>query len=102
MWQGIAARDSDALLRLHTWARMARRRWPSLCRERRIPTSCNLMQASPLWEGPAGLPNSFRRSIRGIGTAMPVAVGVAPVARMWDFFVSWIRDEFVSAVALPI
>ncbi|ORL03999.1 hypothetical protein A6F55_09065 [Prescottella equi] len=61
-----------------------------------------LMQASPLWEGPAGLSNSSRRSIRGIGTAMPVAVGVAPVARMWDFFVSWIRDEFVSAVALPI
>lgn len=42
------------------------------------------------------------RTIRVVGGVMLIAVGVALATGMWDFFVSWIRDEFVSDAVLPI
>ncbi|MCA1007654.1 cytochrome c biogenesis CcdA family protein [Rhodococcus hoagii] len=42
------------------------------------------------------------RVIQVVGGAMLIAVGVALATGMWEFFVSWIRDEFVSDVVLPI
>ena len=34
--------------------------------------------------------------------ALPLAVGIALVTGVWNDFVSWVRDAFVSDVRLPI
>jgi len=42
------------------------------------------------------------RAIQVLGGVLLVAVGVALVTGMWDQFVGWVRDAFVSDVRLPI
>ncbi|WP_072691338.1 cytochrome c biogenesis CcdA family protein [Rhodococcus marinonascens] len=42
------------------------------------------------------------RAIQVFGGFMLVAVGIALVTGVWDLFVSWVRDAFVSDVILPI
>lgn len=42
------------------------------------------------------------RTIQVVGGVMLIAVGVALATGMWELFVAWIRDEFVSDVVLPI
>ncbi|MFC9439121.1 cytochrome c biogenesis CcdA family protein [Nocardia sp. NPDC057030] len=42
------------------------------------------------------------RTIQIIGGLLLVAVGVALVTGVWDQFVGWVRDGFVSGVTLPI
>jgi cytochrome c-type biogenesis protein len=42
------------------------------------------------------------RVIQVLGGVMLVAVGVALLTGMWDQFVGWVRDGFVSDVRLPI
>jgi cytochrome c-type biogenesis protein len=42
------------------------------------------------------------RAIQVFGGVMLVAVGVALLTGMWDQFVGWVRDGFVSDVRLPI
>jgi len=42
------------------------------------------------------------RAIQVLGGVMLVAVGVALLTGMWDQFVGWVRDGFVSDVRLPI
>ncbi|MCM6774890.1 cytochrome c biogenesis CcdA family protein [Nocardia sp. CDC159] len=42
------------------------------------------------------------RTIQVIGGILLVAVGVALVTGMWDQFVGWVRNAFVSRVTLPI
>lgn len=42
------------------------------------------------------------RSIQVFGGVMLVAVGIALLTGMWDQFVGWVRDGFVSDVRLPI
>ncbi|WP_068277836.1 cytochrome c biogenesis CcdA family protein [Aldersonia kunmingensis] len=42
------------------------------------------------------------RTIQVIGGVMLVFVGIALVTGMWDDFVGWVRDAFVSEVTLPI
>ncbi|WP_378743278.1 cytochrome c biogenesis CcdA family protein [Nocardia brasiliensis] len=42
------------------------------------------------------------RTIQIVGGMLLVAVGIALVTGMWDQFVSWVRDAFVSEVTLPI
>lgn len=42
------------------------------------------------------------RTIQVVGGVMLIAVGIALVTGGWELFVSWIRDEFVSSVVLPI
>ncbi|GAA5101157.1 cytochrome c biogenesis CcdA family protein [Nocardia iowensis] len=42
------------------------------------------------------------RTIQVVGGMLLVAVGIALVTGMWDQFVSWVRDAFVSEVTLPI
>ncbi|PXX64999.1 cytochrome c biogenesis protein CcdA [Nocardia tenerifensis] len=42
------------------------------------------------------------RTIQIIGGLLLVAVGVALVTGVWDQFVAWVRDAFVSEVTLPI
>jgi cytochrome c-type biogenesis protein len=47
----------------------------------------------------------LRRHSRGIqifGGALLIVVGAALVSGMWNDFVSWLRDAFVSDVRLPI
>ncbi len=47
----------------------------------------------------------LRRHTRGIqvfGGVLLVAVGVALLTGLWDQFVAWVRDAFVSDVRLPI
>ncbi|MDV8015527.1 cytochrome c biogenesis CcdA family protein [Rhodococcus sp. IEGM 1241] len=47
----------------------------------------------------------LRRHSRGIqifGGVMLILVGLALLTGFWELFVSWIRDEFVSNVVLPI
>ena len=42
------------------------------------------------------------RSIQVFGGVLLIAVGVALVTGMWNDFVSWVRDAFVSDVRLPL
>ncbi|MFF3571695.1 cytochrome c biogenesis CcdA family protein [Nocardia jiangxiensis] len=42
------------------------------------------------------------RTIQVIGGILLVAVGIALVTGMWDQFVGWVRNMFVSRVTLPI
>ncbi|RDI66420.1 cytochrome c biogenesis CcdA family protein [Nocardia pseudobrasiliensis] len=42
------------------------------------------------------------RTIQVIGGILLVAVGIALVTGIWDQFVGWVRDVFVSRVTLPI
>ncbi|WP_227979536.1 cytochrome c biogenesis CcdA family protein [Nocardia spumae] len=42
------------------------------------------------------------RTIQIIGGILLIAVGIALVTGMWDQFVGWIRNVFVSQVTLPI
>ncbi|MCL2533010.1 MAG: cytochrome c biogenesis CcdA family protein [Nocardiaceae bacterium] len=42
------------------------------------------------------------RTIQIIGGILLIAVGVALVTGVWDQFVGWIRDAFVTEVTLPI
>ncbi|AHH21778.1 putative cytochrome c biogenesis membrane protein [Nocardia nova SH22a] len=42
------------------------------------------------------------RTIQVIGGVLLVAVGIALVTGMWDQFVGWVRNVFVSQVTLPI
>jgi cytochrome c-type biogenesis protein len=42
------------------------------------------------------------RSIQIFGGVMLILVGLALLTGFWELFVSWIRDEFVSNVVLPI
>ncbi|MCX5041761.1 cytochrome c biogenesis CcdA family protein [Aldersonia sp. NBC_00410] len=42
------------------------------------------------------------RTIQVVGGVLLVCVGVALVTGVWDDFVGWIRDGFVSEVTLPI
>lgn len=42
------------------------------------------------------------RTIQVVGGMLLVAVGIALVTGIWDQFVSWVRDAFVSEVTLPI
>ncbi|MFG1790016.1 cytochrome c biogenesis CcdA family protein [Nocardia sp. NPDC049149] len=42
------------------------------------------------------------RTIQIIGGMLLVAVGIALVSGIWDQFVGWVRDAFVSEVTLPI
>lgn len=42
------------------------------------------------------------RAIQVFGGVLLVAVGVALLTGLWDQFVSWVRDAFVSDVRLPI
>ncbi|MFH5211677.1 cytochrome c biogenesis CcdA family protein [Antrihabitans sp. NCIMB 15449] len=42
------------------------------------------------------------RAIQIFGGVLLVAVGIALVTGVWDQFVSWVRDAFVSDVTLPI
>ncbi|MFI6167269.1 cytochrome c biogenesis CcdA family protein [Nocardia sp. NPDC051052] len=42
------------------------------------------------------------RTIQIIGGLLLVAVGAALVTGVWDQFVAWVRDAFVSEVTLPI
>jgi cytochrome c-type biogenesis protein len=42
------------------------------------------------------------RTIQVVGGVLLVFVGIALVTGMWDDFVGWVRDAFVSEVTLPI
>jgi len=42
------------------------------------------------------------RTVQLFGGIMLMAVGVALVTGVWDMFVSWLRDAFVSEMELPI
>lgn len=42
------------------------------------------------------------RTIQVIGGILLVCVGIALVTGMWDDFVGWVRDAFISEVTLPI
>jgi len=42
------------------------------------------------------------RAVQVVGGVMLVAVGAALVTGLWDQFVGWVRDGFVSDVRLPI
>lgn len=42
------------------------------------------------------------RTIKTVGGLVMIAVGVALVTGVWSVFISWIRDEFVTSVILPI
>ncbi|NUS42888.1 MAG: cytochrome c biogenesis protein CcdA [Mycobacteriaceae bacterium] len=42
------------------------------------------------------------RAIQVFGGLLLVAVGIALVTGVWDLFVGWVRDAFVSNVELPI
>jgi cytochrome c-type biogenesis protein len=42
------------------------------------------------------------RAIKNIGGLIMIAVGIALLTGAWDVFISWIRDEFVTSVLLPI
>jgi len=47
----------------------------------------------------------LRRHTRGIqifGGVLLILVGAALVTGLWNDFVSWVRDAFVSDVTLPI
>lgn len=44
----------------------------------------------------------YSRSIQIAGGILLVVVGVALVSGVWAQFVGWLRDEFVTAVVLPI
>jgi cytochrome c-type biogenesis protein len=50
----------------------------------------------------AGWLRSHTRVIQVGGGVLLVAVGAALVTGVWDHFVGWIRDAFVSGVRLPI
>ena len=42
------------------------------------------------------------RVIQVVGGVLLVAVGVALLTGLWNDFISWVRDAFVSDVRLPI
>ena len=42
------------------------------------------------------------RAIQIVGGVMLVAVGVALLTGVWELFVGWLRNEFVTSVVLPI
>ena len=42
------------------------------------------------------------RAIQIVGGVLLVAVGLALVTGLWDEFVAWVRDAFVSDSDLPI
>ena len=42
------------------------------------------------------------RTIQVFGGVLLIAVGIALVTGVWNDFVSWVRDSFVSDVRLPI
>lgn len=42
------------------------------------------------------------RKIQIFGGVMLILVGAALLTGVWDLFVGWVRDEFVTAVVLPI
>ena len=42
------------------------------------------------------------RTIQIFGGVLLIVVGIALVTGVWDDFVSWVRDAFVSDVRLPI
>lgn len=42
------------------------------------------------------------RTIQVVGGVLLIAVGIALVTGVWNDFVSWVRDSFVSDVRLPI
>ncbi len=42
------------------------------------------------------------RAIQVFGGVLLIAVGVLLVAGVWNDFISWLRDAFVSDVRLPI
>ena len=42
------------------------------------------------------------RAIQIVGGVLLVAVGVALLSGAWELFVGWLRNEFVTAVVLPI
>ncbi|MDV7199619.1 cytochrome c biogenesis CcdA family protein [Rhodococcus kroppenstedtii] len=44
----------------------------------------------------------YSRRIQVAGGVLLVLVGVALLTGYWELFVSWLRDEFVSTVVLPI
>ncbi|QBJ96341.1 cytochrome c biogenesis protein CcdA [Rhodococcus sp. ABRD24] len=44
----------------------------------------------------------YSRVIQIAGGLMLIVVGVALVSGMWEIFVGWLRNEFVTAVVLPI
>jgi cytochrome c-type biogenesis protein len=42
------------------------------------------------------------RALQIFGGVLLIAVGVALVSGVWNDFISWLRDAFVSDVRLPI
>lgn len=42
------------------------------------------------------------RVVQIVGGLLLVAVGIALVTGVWDLFVTWVRDAFVSGVTLPV
>ena len=42
------------------------------------------------------------RTIQIVGGVLLIAVGLALVTGLWNDFISWVRDAFVSDVRLPI
>lgn len=52
--------------------------------------------------GAFGWLRSHTRAIQVLGGILLVAVGVALLTGLWDQFVGWVRDAFVSDVRLPI
>jgi cytochrome c-type biogenesis protein len=42
------------------------------------------------------------RAIQVVGGVLLILVGVALVTGLWDSFVTWVRDAFITDTELPI
>ncbi|WP_316042975.1 cytochrome c biogenesis protein CcdA, partial [Gordonia sp. CNJ-863] len=42
------------------------------------------------------------RTIQIVGGAMMIAVGIALITGLWDQFIVWVRDAFITDTQLPI
>lgn len=42
------------------------------------------------------------RTIQIVGGVLLILVGLALVSGLWNEFISWVRDAFISDVRLPI
>jgi cytochrome c-type biogenesis protein len=40
--------------------------------------------------------------IQIVGGAMMIAVGIALITGLWDQFIVWVRDAFITDTQLPI
>ncbi|MGJ0117948.1 cytochrome c biogenesis CcdA family protein [Williamsia sp. MIQD14] len=49
-----------------------------------------------------GFMRRHARTIQVVGGVLLIAVGIALVTGMWDSFVTWVRDAFVTNTELPI